>query len=612
MIIIKTFKGRINLIYFYLVILIGIIGIVSVINLNALRKSIDGLMIDNYKSINAANNMLEILDKQDINVIYYIHANKANEIDNFYINSEEFYKWLNIEANNITEKGEKEYVEKIRNGYIQYIKLFSEIQDIAKNKGSNSAIEFYDEKTIQTFKQVKKDLRDLSILNEKVMLQSKERVTIYAFDSMVIIIIISIVFVIGSFVISKHYINKFFKPIDLLVDTMKIIKEGHLDKEVPVVFNDEIGNLAIEFNNMTKRLKKFEESTLGKLMEEKNRSISIVKSISDPLIVLDMNYKIMLLNSECEKFFNITEKEVIGKHFLEAIRDGELFDYVTNSVNSEEINQQIKMIRFNDRNYYFNIIVNLIKNKDLNVNGVIVFFQNVTELKQIENMKTEFVSSISHEFKTPLTSIMMGTSLIYDENVGELNDKQKEILKTISDASERLTELVNNLLRLARIEYDKEMFKLESCSIVDIINKCINEFKNELCNKNIKIEFKPDKKLPNIYADAEKISWVINNLISNSIKYMDIGNKITITAYSFHEKLYVCVKDNGVGIPDEYQNKIFNRFVQVKQSNIEKSGTGLGLAIAKEIIEFHNGDIWCESEIGEGCVFIFTLPISES
>lgn len=614
---IKTLKGKITLVYLTLVITIGIVGICSVMNLYNLKNSIDGLMTDNYKSINASNNMAEALEKQDLVIISSIYANNQKAIDEFYKESDEFFKWYNIEANNITESGERDLVNQLGKQYLEYVKRFSQLQITRSNYDLNQAIDYYNKEVIQATMDIRKTLNDLIKVNESSMLISKDRVTNYAEDSMYIVLALSVFAVISGFVFSRYYINKTLKPISLLTNTIKRVKEGDLNQEAPVVSQDEIGIMAQEFNKMTKRLYEFERSTLGKIIQERNKTLAIVKSSSTPLIVLDTNYKILLLNDAFENFFAIEEKEVINRHFLEAVRDGEIFDYITTACKDiNELNQhkeKIIKIKNKDENYYFNVVVTPVSDSvnALKISGVVVLFQDVTGLKELENMKTEFVSTVSHEFKTPLTSLMIGTSMLKDEGLGELNDKQKEIIDTINDDLNKLLSLVNDLLRLSKIEHDKSIFNMNYCNVKTIIQSSVKEFLNQAESKKIDLYYDIDKDLPQIYGDAEKLTWVINNLISNALRYTEQGDEIFIRSYKSDRKIYIYVKDSGIGIPEEYLDKVFEKFIQIKSSDGESKGTGLGLAIAKQIIEIHKGEIWCESVLGEGSEFNISLPIPD-
>ena len=609
---IKTLKGKITAINFCLIIVIALLGIFATANVINLKKLINGLMINNYKSINAVDNMRDVLEKQNASVIAYIYNGQQNEVDEFYKYSDDFYRWYNIESNNITEAGEKNYVEKIRNSYTDYIKSFAGIQSIKKSADSKEEMKLYNSSTAPDFVDLRQELTDISALNERAMTNNKKRIISYTGDSMNIILIISIICVAASLVLSNYFTGKFLKPVTLLTETMKRVKEGDLNQQAPVVFEDEIGGMAREFNNMTKRLQIFEESTLGKVIDEKNKSLAIVKSISDPIIVLDNNYKVILCNDACNLYFGVDENNVINKHFLMAIKDGELFDFITQASNMKEQDMPIqKMYNMADSkgNYYFNVLVTQIKDIHEVQTGVIVVFQNVTELKQVENMKSDFISTVSHEFKTPLTSIMFGTSLLLDKNLGISDERQMKILNTMKEDADRLLSLVNDLLRLSKIEYDKSIFKMKPCSIRSIIQDSIKEFYNVAESKGVNLVYDADKDLPKISGDFEKLTWAVNNLISNALKCTDRGDQIIITACAKENNISVEVRDTGIGIPEEYQNKIFDKFIQIKGQDSERRGTGLGLAITKQIIEAHSGSIHCKSVLGQGSIFTFTLPV---
>ncbi|MCH5138717.1 PAS domain-containing protein, partial [Clostridiaceae bacterium UIB06] len=345
--------------------------------------------------------------------------------------------------------------------------------------------------------------------------------------------------------------------------------------------------------------------------KEKNKSIAIVKSISDPLIVLDTEYKVVLLNNACEDIFDIKEKEILNKHFLEGIRNGELYEYISSvyKEGNEKSSEKIMKLVLNEKEYYFNVVSTAIKDRDLKVYGIVVLLQNVTKLKQLEKIKTDFMGTISHELKTPLTSIMMGLSLITNKKIGDLNEKQETIVDAMREDGERLSSLITELLQLSKIESDKAIFNIKQCSIIGIIENCIKRFNDQAISKEVNIYYEGSEELPKITVDPEKISWTLNNLVSNALKHINAGDEILLKAEVKDNKMYVSVEDTGVGIPDEYQKIIFDKFVQVKGGDLEMKSSGIGLAIAKEIVEAHGGEIWCESKLDVGSKFTFTLPV---
>jgi signal transduction histidine kinase len=609
----KTLKGKITFVYLFLVIITAVVGIASVANLYTLSRSINGLMVDNYKSIDAANRMVGALEDEDIAVLNYIYKDDPASLDKFYESESEFYRWYNVEINNYTEPGEKDITLQISKYYLKYQSLLAQVEKINDTEGDSAAIKFYNTSLVPSFITLRNEVKKLSSLNEDAMFNNKDRVTSDATNSMYLIMILSVSAILIGFFVSSKFTDKFLKPLYILKQNIEAIREGHLGEQTEIISNDEIGQLAFEFNKMTYRLKNFERSTKGKLMEEKNKSVAIVKSISDPLVVLNTDYKISLMNHACETFFNIDERNSINKHFLDVFKNSDLYDLIVNEFNSKDDKYTPKIISItnNDKEFYFDTLVTKVKDDDSLVRGVVVIFQNVTKLKKLEKVKSDFISTISHELKTPLTSIMMGTSLMKNAAIGELNEKQEEILKTIEDDSERLSSLVSNLLQLSKIQSDRAIYHFEPCSILGIVENSMKTFTELAQNKEVNLYSNIDEDLPKIIADHEKITWVLNNLISNALRYTNAGDDISINAKVVDKMMQISVKDTGAGIPEEYMDKLFDKSARINSNEFDlSSSSGLGLVIAKDIVEVHKCTIWCESELDVGSTFYFTIPLA--
>jgi len=610
----KTLKGKITFIYSLLVAAMFIIGGISIWNLHSLNQSMEGLMVNNYKSIDMANRMMESIERQDSAMLTYLSFDKTGGIELFHDNGSNFSKWFRIEETNITEAGEKELVEKIGAEYQAYSKSFSELQEIKNNKGTAGASIFYNENIHKNLETIKKMLTDIDSLNEKAMFMGREKLMEKTGKTVNALILIFSATIIGGFLLSGYFTDMFLRPVYLLTETIKKLRAGDLNQQAEVVSDDEIGVLASEFNNMTRRLLAFEKSAIGDLMNERNRSIAIVHSISDPLIVLDNNFKIVLINKACENFFNINEEKTAGRHFLETIRNGELFDIISNASKNPDKDKTkgtVIQLKSGDKNIFFSIIVTDVRDSESNTIGIVVLFYNITDFKNLEKIKTDFIYVISHEFKTPLTSITMGTSLLSDESVGPLNDKQKEIFNALREDGEKLTGLVNSLLELSRLESGKSIFNISACAVSDIIQNSLKPFYEQARSKKIRLAYHVPENMPKIDADPDKIVCVINNLISNALKYTPNEGEILAKAVIENNHAVFSVKDTGKGIDEKYHEKIFERFFRVNEEEGESGGNvGLGLSIAREIIEAHHGKIWCESS-KHGSVFYFTIPIHD-
>lgn len=602
----KTLKGKISTVYIGLVLLIIIIGSISGVNLYYLSKTINGLMTDNYKSIKAVNQMNDVLDRQNNSILVYMYQNKQDGIKQFNEESSAFYNWYNIEASNITENNENKYVNEIKKDYIEYSNEFSNLQSI---NSSDDQFYYYNIKIRPSYNKTKDILNNLLNVNEKAMFYKKDKATEYTEGSMYAVLVMTFFAAIFGFIVSLLFTNRFLNPMNELIDSIRKVREGDLEQRISIISNDELGKLSQEFNNMTKRLKQYEESQLGKIMNERNRTLSIVKSISDPLIVLDSDYRITLLNSAAESIFKIEENSAVGKHILSVIRDDGLFEKIATAVeNNDKRSDTIKQTKCGEK--YYDVTISTIEDSMSQVSDVILVFHNITEFKKLDRERSDFISTISHEFKTPLTSIMMGTSLMLDKRIGDLNEKQKDTLMAIEEEGEKLTDLVNELLELTRLETGKKVYNFKPCSIFGIVENTIKPLYELSEQKDVNLHHDVSDTLPKVLADPEKVSWVINNLITNALKYTNAGDEIYVSANVKNGMMYVSVKDTGQGIPDEYKDKIFDRYFHTKDNDtFEVKGTGLGLAVVKEIVEAHGGKVWCESNLDAGSNFIFTLPI---
>ena len=286
-----------------------------------------------------------------------------------------------------------------------------------------------------------------------------------------------------------------------------------------------------------------------------------------------------------------------------------MFESIETLANSPEENHG-KIISIKKGNeFYFNLIATKVNDPENRNSGIIVALHNVTGLKELEKVKENFLSAISHEFKTPLTSIMMAVSMLREGNIGTLNADQADAVEAMQEESDRLLGLVNDLLELMRIESGKDVYHMEPCSINAIADASVRSFSEAARVKGVNLSAMMGSNLPEVIADFDKIRWVLNNLIGNALKHCAVGGAISISATHDSEYAYVSVQDTGVGIPAEYLDKIFDRFVQIESEDLEVRGTGLGLSTSKEIVQGHGGDIRVSSKVGQGSTFTFSLPI---
>jgi NtrC-family two-component system sensor histidine kinase KinB len=271
--------------------------------------------------------------------------------------------------------------------------------------------------------------------------------------------------------------------------------------------------------------------------------------------------------------------------------------------------QRIITLQKEDRPRHYLFSVTPIRGRERNLSGIVLLLRDVTRLKEVEKLKSEFIMAASHELRTPLTGMGMSIDLLLEHAGQGLDEKDRELLKAAHEEVHRMKALVNDLLDLSKIEAGRIELEFEKVPVQTLFDHVQEVFKDQAEMKQIKLTIERAGELPEVRADANKATWVLTNLVSNALRYVSHDGEIRITAKKIGPHVHLSVSDNGPGIPSEYQTKIFQKFVQVKGR--QSGGTGLGLAICKEIVRAHGGAIWVESSPGHGSIFTFTLPVAQ-
>lgn len=351
------------------------------------------------------------------------------------------------------------------------------------------------------------------------------------------------------------------------------------------------------------------EEEKGKAEEEKNKTSAVIANLADGLLVFDSEDKLSLINPLAEKLLRIKPDKTNNKSIDELASSNDSFKPLLKILGKEIKEVSRQEIALGDLALEISSVLIII---DKNKSGSLIILHDITREKAIEKMKTEFVSIAAHQLRTPLSAIKWALSLLLEGDIGELNVEQKSFIKKSYASNERMITLINDLLDVARIEEGRYLYKLEPAKLENLAQTALSSYKELAAKRNIKLEYKkPIDPLPEIMVDAEKITIAIQILIENAIKYTLPDGQVTISLKYDTTKVELSVKDTGVGVNQEQQNRLFTKFFRATNViRMETDGTGLGLFIAKNIIESHGGKIWCESQENKGSVFSFSLPIN--
>ena len=383
-----------------------------------------------------------------------------------------------------------------------------------------------------------------------------------------------------------------------------VMGRGDFSRTVQVYGNDEIGQLALAFNDLTNKLQDAHETTEG----EKRKLTSVLTHMTDGVIATDKYGKIILMNKRAEEILDHKQEDVLESDITKILN----LDKFMKLENLYKITDPILLDFDNDdEEVILEAHFSVIEKENKEQNGLIAVLHDVTEQEKIEEERRDFVANVSHELRTPLTSMKSYLEALDD---GALEDPEiaPRFIKVTQNETERMIRLVNDLLQLSKMDGKDYLMNFGPIDLSSFINQIVERF--EMSTKNTSISFKtktPDKEL-HIFGDRDKLTQLMDNILSNAVKYSPEGGSITCTLKEEKERVIVSIKDEGVGIPKENLQQVFDRFYRVDKARARNlGGTGLGLAIAKEIVNIHGGSIWVSSDWGKGTIIYFSLPYNE-
>jgi len=353
---------------------------------------------------------------------------------------------------------------------------------------------------------------------------------------------------------------------------------------------------------------------MAKVVEaEKQRIEGILLNITDGVVVVDSDEKILMINPVAENILGLSAQQALGKRMREVIRREHLLTILKKvSSGGESWHKELELFSADETTMHtLRSSTAVVEDSQGKMVGLLSVLQDVAKQKEIDRQKLEYFAKVTHELRSPLVAMDKSLQVILSGVAGQLNLDQQGFIESISRNAKRLQALINDLLDLAKIEAGKMQIIQEEISVTKIIDEAVQMFGAWAQAKGVTLDKRCSVDLPSVKADFNRLIQVINNLVSNSLKFTPQGGRITLAAQLSPQEGFVeiSVEDTGVGIPEEVLPKVFERFYQVPgQVRTDVAGTGIGLTVAKEIVELHGGKIWVESEVGKGSRFKFTLP----
>ena len=410
------------------------------------------------------------------------------------------------------------------------------------------------------------------------------------------------------------------KPIQEFTDGILEIANHNYNVKMNLKGSVELESISKNFNRMAKRLNDYHNSTISDLMTSKRYMETIINAITEPIIGLDNSMKFLFINDAALTILNLGRESIQGKNAQDmAMRNDLLRRLLCGLTDPKETESKkgkknpLKIYADNKESYfqvnYMNISMRGNDGETLEKKGYVIMLKNITEFQELDTAKTTFISTISHELKTPISAILMSLQLLEDKRVGSLNAEQMELSESMKENSERLLSIAGELLNMTQVESGKLQLKPKITRPIELIDYAIKATRVPADRFGIQIEVEyPEGKIGKLFVDSEKIAWVLTNLLNNAIRYSSENSRVIIGARQREDsKLEIYVQDFGKGIDPRYHESIFEPYFRVPGTKVQ--GSGLGLSISRDFVEAHGGSLTIVSEVGKGCRFIMTLPV---
>ncbi len=555
-------KLSIGLIFLFVVIvLFGVLGLVSINRLNNEGRQV---LQNNHESLVYCNKMLTALEN--------IHTHK-DAIQTFSDN-------LKKQQHNITEVGEKEATEELTKNY----------NELLANPADTS-----------NYIDIRRAIYQIQDLNEMAIQRKNATAQHTAENATNTLTWLFTILTLVAFTFIFNLPGVISKPIRTLSEGIQAIANKQYSKRIYLKQDDEFGDLANAFNIMAGKLDEYENSNLARIKFEKSRIETIISQMKDGIIGLDEKRQLLFMNAVAEKLLGLKEADIAGRYAPDIALTNDLMRTLLQEDGSKK---ELKIYADGKESYFNKDVLDVTNNNA--VIGQVIVLRNITPFHELNEAKTNFIATVSHELKTPLSSIKMSAKLLTDLRIGRLNPEQEQLIRSITEDADRLLKITGELLNMSQVETGKIQLKLQQADPALIIDQAIQAVQFQAQQKHINITTTIARDLPDIQVDIEKTSWVLINFLTNAIKYSPENAAIDVSASKAGNSITFLVSDHGNGIEEKYLPRIFDKYFKVPGSH-DHNGTGLGLSISKEFIEAQGGKIWVDSRLGEGSQFGFAF-----
>lgn len=608
-----TLRARLLLAQLPLVVAVLALGALALHTLRSLGTASQDILKDNYRSVLAAQRMKEASERLDSAALFLVAGEREKAARQMEVNRGLFESELKVEEGNITEPGEQEAAEALRREWQDYQ---AQLADFARAPSGSLGQDYFRELEPR-FLRLKGTADTVLEMNQAAMVRKSERAQAVAQRLEVATVVSALVALALAVLTTTRAITRAVRPLNVLTHAVRRIGQKDFAARARVEGSDEIAALAADFNAMAERLAEFEQSSLGAVVQARQASHAAIESLPDPVVVFDRAGSILAANEAARTLLRLPADE-------QSARLGDVDPGPRAAIERARAHVLAGRGPYVPQGYEeaVRLAVGGVERQFLPrgsplreasgaIGGVAVTLQDVTRLRHFDELKTDLMATVAHEFRTPLTSLRMAVHLCLEGAAGPLTERQADLLQAAREDCERMQAMVDDLLDLSRIEGGVLDVRPQPVEVEPLLEQALDAERAAAAEARVELRKEAPPGLPHVSADRERIHLVLVNLISNAIRHTPKGGAVRVSAAEGpFGQVTLRVKDSGSGIPREFQPRIFEKFFRLPGG--DTGGAGLGLFIARETVRAHKGDIGVESAPGSGTTIWFTLPAVES
>ncbi|AWM33650.1 HAMP domain-containing sensor histidine kinase [Hymenobacter nivis] len=577
-------KTKITLGFLALLVLLGSIGGYAYYTVRGLSADSGQILTANFYSVELGQQMLQALDRMETAPGAPAAAPK-------------FQQALTREAGNITEPGERALVDSLTQGFDA----------------------FQRQPSVPVLEQLRAHTHRMIRLNTLALRRKNGQLAQQATGAGRNLLLVATLAVLLALLLVGSVPEAAVLPLRKLTNALEHAVGSNFEASIPVESQDEFGRVARAFNRMLVQLQEYRTSTLAELVTERNRARSVVNGLDEGLLLLDENGRILLANPVLGELLGLPVAQLVDQLAAAVAQRNDLLAAMLRPLGAPRratavAETPLLTVARNGEEVYYRLavqdLVNFNEASDkMEFVGHVLTLRNVSDFKKLDQVKSNFLATVSHELKTPLSSINMSLKLLQTDKIDAA--ERTRVTDGIRRETQRLLRLVGELLDVSRLDPGAGIeLNFGATALPDVVAFATATVQAQLDNKQLRLATELPADLPAVRADVEKTTWVLINLLANAIRYSPAGETLTVRAAAAGKFVQVTVQDRGPGIAAEYHDKIFQRFTQIPDKTGYQGGSGLGLSIAREFITAQGGRLWVESELGSGSAFHFTLPVA--